>query len=304
MWTAQIHTHTHEFEVLNVELFEYIFSSNHHTSSNIFISQFLIADIKTNYLRYDVIGTLPELDDVVVRNKREVNIDNNKSSIPVSIPSSSSPASAASPSGTATPIASNDTQSITLENNKRLLGVNGTGQRLNITATPSITAPTDNKATPSVSLSAPANANATIAKPSKGWTAIKSMVAPTNATSVVAPTIEATADIDKIIEGVDTAEENINKTIHDKLNVTYKDDYYQYYNSTTLVDQTKSEHYWAELTNFTTSSLLSKSHRRAIVCFLHDNYWIIAVWIILSSFVFRRSNYHLNFPSMDIRCEI
>lgn len=210
------------------------------------------ADIETNNnnYRYEVIGSLPNLEsfNFKLRDKREVSVDN-KPAAPVSV---------SSPSGSsATPTKPNDgnqTQSITLENDsKRLLGVNGTGQRLNIT----FTAPK-----PAI-VSEPLNPEPDGTKPIKGLTSIKSMATPN--TTATSTTMASDFD-DQIIDSVDTPEENINKTIRDNnLNVTYKDDYYQYYNSTTLVDKEKSEKYWADLTNFTTSSLLSKSHRRAIV---------------------------------------
>lgn len=61
---------------------------------------------------------------------------------------------------------------------------------------------------------------------------------------------------DSIISEIDKPFENINKTLKEN---------YQYYNSTTIVSKEKSLEYWSNLKNLTTSHLLSKSHRRAIV---------------------------------------
>lgn len=73
-------------------------------------------------------------------------------------------------------------------------------------------------------------------------------------------------DIEKLIGTIDEPEEAINKTITDELtNSTKKVDYFQYYNSTTVVDKNKSEEYWSEKKEYTVSNILSRSHRRAIV---------------------------------------
>lgn len=204
-------------------------------------------DIETeNSFQYHVIGNSNTNEfNFKLRDKREVDADK-KPVIPDPAPV------VPSPTGTASPIQSNDgnrTQPSTLENNKQLLGVNGTGQRLNISAT----------AKPPI-VSEPLNSDGT--KPTTGLTAIKSIAAPN--TTVPSTVLESDLQ-DSIIDGVDAPEENINKTLRDNLNATLKDDYYQYYNSTTLVDKVASDKYWSDLSNFTTSGLLSKSHRRAIV---------------------------------------
>lgn len=170
-----------------------------------------VADIepKNNY-KYQVeeVGSLPNSNQIIfkLRDKREVSTDN-KAATSVSVPP---------PSGTVPSTKSNDsnqTQPITLENNKRLLGVNGTGQRLNI-STPAT------GVKPAI-VSEPLNSDGT--KPSKGLTSIKSIATPNTNTTIASTTLAPEFE-DRIIADVDTPEENINKTLRDNLNVTYKDD--------------------------------------------------------------------------------
>lgn len=197
-----------------------------------------------------MIGSLPILDafNFKSRVERDVSNDNKPTALAGPSPSVGGIVAPNKPND-----GSNQTQSITLENgNKPLLGVNGTGQRLNVTAPATIPKP--------AIVSEPLHPDADATQPAKGLTTSASSNATATSTTP-APDID-----DGIIDSVDTPKENINKTIRDNLNVTYKDDYYQYYNSTTLVDKAKSDKYWSDLTNFTHNSLLSKSHRRAIVC--------------------------------------
>lgn len=72
---------------------------------------------------------------------------------------------------------------------------------------------------------------------------------------------------EKFIDEIDETEEAINKTIDGQstYKIAEKQDYFQYYNSTTTVNKTKLDEYWNEQKDYTTSSILSKSHRRAIV---------------------------------------
>lgn len=213
---------------------------------------FHFPDIETNINNYKVIGSLQELDqfNIILRDKREVSVENKPTG------SASISSSSGTPTVTATATATklindgNQTQPITLENNnnnnnQRLLGVNGTGQRLNITK-PAI-------------VSEPLNSDGT--KPTTGLTSIKSIP---NPNTNVSPSASST-DVDGIIDSIDTSEENVNKTIRQHQNAT-KEDYYSYYNSTILVDNEESNKYWSDLKNFTISTLLSTSHRRAIVC--------------------------------------
>lgn len=75
-----------------------------------------------------------------------------------------------------------------------------------------------------------------------------------------------TDEIEKLIGSIDEPEEAINKTITDELmNSTRKVDYFQYYNSTTVVNKNDSVEYWSQKKDYIVSNILSKSHRRAIV---------------------------------------
>lgn len=59
-----------------------------------------------------------------------------------------------------------------------------------------------------------------------------------------------------------------NQTLLTNNVTTYKEDYHIFYNSTTAtVDESVINKYWSDLKNLTTSTLLSKSHRRAMVSF-------------------------------------
>lgn len=261
----------------------------------LFLFFFSPTDIETrnNNFQYEVIGSLPNLNqfNFKLRDKREVSVENNNkaSTVPVSVPSTSTVTDAPS-------IKSNDgnqTQPITLENNKKpLLGVNGTGQLLNITST---------SATPikPAIVSEPINSDDT--KPTKDSTSIKSIATPN--TTIQASTTLAPDFEDRLIDGIDESEEAINKTIAAQ-NVVRKEDYYQYYNTTILIDKEKSIKYWSDLKNFTTSSLLSKSHRRAIVRVHFRKSFQIGWMAEYFNYYFRRCTYHLTFHFMDIRCEM
>lgn len=92
------------------------------------------------------------------------------------------------------------------------------------------------------------------------------------------------------IGNIDEPEEAINKTITDELtNSTKKVDYFQYYNSTIMVNKNKSEEYWSEKKDYIISSILSKSHRRAIVSVHSCPLWVA----IAQQFIFNQcSIYH------------
>jgi hypothetical protein len=73
------------------------------------------------------------------------------------------------------------------------------------------------------------------------------------------------------VSAIDAPIESINKTIEDHYkgsHFEYKEDYFQYYNSTKFVDDTRTKQLWDSFQNFTVSALLSKSHRRAITVLL------------------------------------
>lgn len=208
------------------------------------------------YNKYEVIGNLQPLATheatINLREKRELNA---KDSTTVINSSTIAPSTKSLENDSV-----NQTQTINLENNTRLLGANGTGQRKDVIST----------VKPTI-VSEPLNSSGT--KLTKGLTSINSdningtTTTIAAATSTTSPsTIVEELPTDEILGEVDITGENINKTIHDHLkNGTYNVDYYQYYNSTTIVDKKKSKEYWSNLNNFTVSNLLSKSHRRAIV---------------------------------------
>lgn len=148
-----------------------------------------------------------------------------------------------------------------IENPPRLLGVNGTGQRKDYSAindTKPVALPPSTPAQPST--------NAEI----KSSTINKSLGAtqanPNRAIEEVVGDIE-----DKLIGDIDESEEEINKTVNAHLadehlaSQVSKTDYFQYYNSTTVIDKNKSDEYWSQKKDYIISSILSKSHRRAIV---------------------------------------
>lgn len=70
-------------------------------------------------------------------------------------------------------------------------------------------------------------------------------------------------DLDKLITNCfnqpDGDIEQLNANKSEKIN------YYQYYNSTIIVDKSKSDEYWANKKEYITSNILSNSYRRAVV---------------------------------------
>lgn len=64
----------------------------------------------------------------------------------------------------------------------------------------------------------------------------------------------------------DTADYDSNQTLTSNNITMFKEDHHIFYNSTTAtVDESVIKKYWSDLKNLTTSALLSKSHRRAMV---------------------------------------
>lgn len=174
-------------------------------------------------------------------------------------PQLSSPASSVS-----TPISSVNADKVTITdaptvaNTPHLLGANGTGQRKDYNITTN-----DKKVTTIVS--EPLNANNNNNNNNKTSTINKSLGA---TAQPIKPDIEAmdTDEMEKSIATIDEPEEAINKTLEAQIsNITSKVDYFQYYNSTLLVDKNKSDELWAMEKEYTVSNILSKSHRRAIV---------------------------------------
>lgn len=84
-----------------------------------------------------------------------------------------------------------------------------------------------------------------------------------------------TDEIEKLIGTIDEPEEEINKTITDEpTNSTKKVDYFQYYNSTTMVNKNRSDEYWSEKKDYIISNILFKSHQRAIVSVHSCQPWV------------------------------
>lgn len=132
---------------------------------------------------------------------------------------------------------------IALESSQPLLGVNGTGQRIDVSNA------NNTEAKASV-VSDPLSADGTKKPP----VLLNSATPP----SAVEITTEAIVD-------VDLPEDDIQKILDNHKNFTVKQDYYDYYNTSTVVDVKRSESFWASVNNFSVSHLLSSSHRRAIV---------------------------------------
>lgn len=136
---------------------------------------------------------------------------------------------------------------INLDIAPHLLGINGTGQRKDYA---SRVAPFSDPAMPAGQIQSK--------KPLLGAVPIPKI---SDATENV-----ENDENEQIVDSIDESDEAINKTINAHLsNSTLKTEYFQYYNSSMVVDKAKSNEYWSENRNFTTSSILSNSHRRAIV---------------------------------------
>lgn len=135
---------------------------------------------------------------------------------------------------------------INLENTPHLLGANGTGQRKDYASRVAMPDAFN------------ADAKAQAKKPLLGAVIPKSSDATEN------------DEYEKVVDTIDESLEAINKTINDHLanstlNSTLKSEYFQYYNSSMFIDKDKSNEYWSENRNYTVSTILSNSHRRAIV---------------------------------------
>lgn len=141
-----------------------------------------------------------------------------------------------------TPITSiNQDKQPIVDNIPHLLGVNGTGQRKDYNNVSDSSKPNNNDTTTTTTL--------------KKISSVHSLKVPNQ-----------DEDDDGLIDEIDESEEAINKTINEhSANITLKNEYFQYYNSSAVVNKPKSLEYWSEVRNYTNSSILSKSHRRAIV---------------------------------------
>lgn len=130
---------------------------------------------------------------------------------------------------------------------KHLLGVNGSGQRKDYLAKPAVVSE------PIVPSKIPDK--------------------PLLLTPKVNPGILGTTDDDDDDDDIDVSEEETFNINEDKLknkgtnhNITkFDEEFHRYYNSTVYIDKDHAEEHWSQVTNFTVSSVLSKSHRRAMV---------------------------------------
>ncbi|XP_073828163.1 plexin domain containing lethal (1) G0289 isoform X2 [Musca autumnalis] len=206
---------------------------------------------------------------------------------------SSSPATAVngtittSMSATDTAAAVSSTSSVIVPPSSRpLLGVNGTGQRKDMSdkiATTTAASPTTlqteitKSSADGGATSAEAKKNANL-YPKKVLSATK--VAAAGVAATVAGTIDAASgaaptnkteetDLEKLIDTIDIPEEDtmeILKKTNRTLDTT--SDHHQYYNSTTYTDKDKADKYWNEIRNITPNLMLSQSHRRAMTVLL------------------------------------
>ncbi|XP_058978983.1 plexin domain-containing protein 1 isoform X2 [Musca domestica] len=165
-----------------------------------------------------------------------------------------------------------------------LLGVNGTGQRKDMTdkigtTTAATAVPTDITKSADATSSDEAKKNAN-QFPKKVLSATK--VAATGVAATVAGTIAAATgpvtgstnsteetDLEKLIDTIDVPEEDTLESLK-KTNRTLDttSDHHQYYNSTTYTDKDKADKYWNDIKNITPNWMLSQSHRRAMTVLL------------------------------------
>lgn len=176
------------------------------------------------------------------------------------------PTGAAATSNSAGTAAAATASAPKVETPPRLLGANGTGQRKEYNTTNSakpITLPTSETSPASPSQQPTADNKSSSINKSLGAAQPNASQSP-----VETPVSEDQATL---IGEVDEPEEAINKTVNEHLLEEHlasqlpKTDYFQYYNSTTHVDKNKSDEYWSQKKEYIISSILSKSHRRAIV---------------------------------------
>lgn len=181
---------------------------------------------------------------------------------PATAPTNGVAAPAANSAGTASSATGTPASQPKVENPVRLLGANGTGQRKEYNTT--------NSAGP-VSLPSPASPSQQPSAENKS-SSINQSLGAVQTNSSQPPVETPVSDIEEAdLDKIDTPIEAINKTIQDHLDKEHlvtqlpKTDYFQYYNSTTFVDKNKSDEYWSQKKEYIVSSILSKSHRRAIV---------------------------------------
>lgn len=212
--------------VINDLLISFFLKKKHNFLFPFFSSICFYADLDSEYNSYIVIDSVPKTDYLTIKLRDKRDV------------STQNPTPSPDNNETNKP-------TIKLESNQQLVGANGTGQRKDITNT-------STTVKPSV-VSDPLNADN--AKQSS-----KTLLnSPKEASTVTDNVTES------IFDEVDVPEESINKTIDSHKNLTLKLDYFNYYNTTTLVDKDRSTEFWSNGKNYTLSHLLSNSHRRAIV---------------------------------------
>ncbi|TMW39490.1 hypothetical protein DOY81_015430, partial [Sarcophaga bullata] len=167
--------------------------------------------------------------------------------------------------------------------NRPLLGVNGTGQRKDMSdklLKPSSTIQTDTIKTNDGSESdtkkninqfpKKVGASATLTKAGGGGGVVAAGATLTASVSANASvdTVkkEEETEEEKIIDTVDVPEnETLNALKKNNLTVNQTEDHHHYYNSTIVVDKEKAETYWNEIRNMSPNYMLSQSHRRAMI---------------------------------------
>ncbi|KAM7346509.1 plexin domain containing lethal (1) G0289 isoform 2-T2 [Cochliomyia hominivorax] len=170
--------------------------------------------------------------------------------------------------------------------NQSLLGVNGTGQRKDMsdvlgkitsTTLQPDTIKSNNDGSdakkpqnqhPKKVLLATANASATLTK--AGATVSAGIAAGDGVTATAAGVKkEEETEEEKIIDTVDVPEnETLDALKNKNLTVNLTEDHHHYYNSTIVVDKEKADAYWNEIKNMSPNWMLSQSHRRAMTVVL------------------------------------
>lgn len=225
---------------------------------------FFLKCLGSNLYSYHIVGSPSiDLDHVEFRQKRDVAQPPSPATPSAPHPAAAVVSTAAAP---ATLAAAHQTDPPKVENPSRpLLGVNGTGQRKDYSATNGAKATA--VSTPSTQ---PQLQQPSINTENKSLTINQSLG--TAQTKLSEAEMKVLNEHDTIIGEIDETDEDFNKTLNkhfadDHLeNQVPKTDYFQYYNSTNYIgDRNKSDEYWSQKKDYIISSILSKSHRRAIV---------------------------------------
>lgn len=146
--------------------------------------------------------------------------------------------------------------------NTPLLGVNGTGQRKDYSIQKP-TLSTEIKSNDSQQSTSESTVTS-VGKANLGKTLDKTYMTASPATAGISELTDDDDLVDKADIPMDTFNATINATLA-KEGFKYKDDYFQYYNASQVYNTSYAQDLYNSFQNFTVSSLLSKSHRRAIV---------------------------------------